>query len=175
MGRPVVDLTNQYFGKLKVKERDLSKPIGKENFAYWLCECECGNIVSVRGDHLRDNTTQSCGCINSKGEFLIRQILDQLKIKYKQQYIFSDLKVKKSLRFDFAIFDDNNNIKCLIEYQGQQHFQPYHFDTDERFQKRLEYDRIKREYCKENNIKLIEISYIDYEKINKEYILKLIE
>ena len=33
-----------------------------------------------------------------------------------------------------------------------------------------EHDKIKREYCKKNNILLIEISYKDLEKINWDYL-----
>ena len=31
------------FGSLTVKERDYSK---KTKNAYWICQCDCGNIVS---------------------------------------------------------------------------------------------------------------------------------
>jgi len=37
-----------------------------------------------------------------------------------------------------------------------------------------EYDELKRQYCKENLIKLIEIPYWDFNKISEEYLLKII-
>lgn len=43
------DLNGQRFGKLTVIERDLSKPSGHQHKVSWLCQCECGNIVSVEG------------------------------------------------------------------------------------------------------------------------------
>jgi hypothetical protein len=34
---------------------------------------------------------------------------------------------EKMLRFDFAIFDSNHQLSCLIEYDGAQHFEPVDF------------------------------------------------
>ena len=44
MGK-LIDLTGQRFGSLVVLERDLSN---KKN-AKWLCQCDCGEIVSKYG------------------------------------------------------------------------------------------------------------------------------
>ena len=113
-------MKNQDIGYLHVLERDKSKPIGKGCYAYWTCKCRCGNIVSVRGDHLRDGTTQSCGCLNSSGELLISTILQENNISYTTQYSFPDLKGDyNALRFDFAIFNEDKTLSHLIEYQGE--------------------------------------------------------
>lgn len=170
----LIDLTNQSFGKLIVIERDLTKPTGKNCPAYWTCKCECGNIVSVRSDHLRDGTTSSCGCINSCGEERISKILQSENIDYTTQYEFSDLKGDfNNLRFDFAIFE-KEKLKCLIEFQGSQHYKKWGNETEERFQKRLEYDQKKRNYCKYHNINLIEIPYTEYNQLNWTYLKSLI-
>lgn len=57
-----IDMTGQKIGKLLVIERDTTK---KGGAAYWICKCDCGNIISVRGTSLRDKNhpTQSCGCL----------------------------------------------------------------------------------------------------------------
>lgn len=34
-----------------------------EKTAYWLCKCTCGNTTVVKGAHLRDGSTKSCGCL----------------------------------------------------------------------------------------------------------------
>ncbi|KKM85273.1 hypothetical protein LCGC14_1290780 [marine sediment metagenome] len=30
----------------------------------WLCKCNCGNLVSVMDQHLKNLNTQSCGCLH---------------------------------------------------------------------------------------------------------------
>lgn len=62
MGK-LVDLTGKTYGRLTVKYRDTTKT-GKS--VYWVCQCECGNIKSVRGDRLKDGSTKSCGCLNNE-------------------------------------------------------------------------------------------------------------
>lgn len=59
----------------------------------------------------------------SRGEIKICDILDQAGLVYKEEYSFPDLTTKSGtpLRFDFAVFDDNNELDFLIEYQGIQH------------------------------------------------------
>lgn len=167
------DLTNQRFGRLTVLKRDLDKPKGKGCFAYWSCKCDCGNIVSIRGDHLRNNTTSSCGCLNSTGEEKITQLLQKLNLNYKTQYTFPDLKGDNQLlRFDFAIFKNTQTI--LIEYQGEQHYRPWGNESEQRFVKRQEYDEKKRKYCNENQIPFIEITYKDFNQLDENFLLNKI-
>lgn len=54
-----IDLTKQRFDKLTVLYREGTTSSGK---ATWVCECECGNIITVTGDSLRSGHTKSCGC-----------------------------------------------------------------------------------------------------------------
>ena len=54
------DLVGQKFGRLTV----LSKTTRKgESSRKWLCQCDCGNMVEIRGDCLKDGNTQSGGCL----------------------------------------------------------------------------------------------------------------
>lgn len=51
----------QTFGRLTVIEE---APRPKEKgYRYWLCRCECGNVVTANGDNLRRSRTRSCGCL----------------------------------------------------------------------------------------------------------------
>lgn len=61
MGR-FIDLTGQVFGRLTVLHRD--ETVGKDKGAYWVCQCQCGNITSVKSYSLRSGATKSCGCLN---------------------------------------------------------------------------------------------------------------
>ena len=57
------DLTDKIFGRLKVLRQvdNIQTPNGRSHVA-WLCECECGKQIVVRGDNLRNGHTVSCGC-----------------------------------------------------------------------------------------------------------------
>lgn len=59
MGRKATDICGKKFGKLTVLERHISD----DRKTLWLCKCECGNSVVVRGDHLKSGRVKSCGCI----------------------------------------------------------------------------------------------------------------
>lgn len=62
MGRPKKDLTGQRFGYLTVLEE-----IGKSsNQITWNCQCDCGNIIIVKGGNLSNGRTRSCGCCKKK-------------------------------------------------------------------------------------------------------------
>ena len=54
-----IDLRGQKYGKLTVLRENGRD---KHNKALWLCRCECGNEVTVRGSDLRNERTTSCGC-----------------------------------------------------------------------------------------------------------------
>ena len=39
---------------------------GGNHYTQWLCQCDCGNHVIVRGAYLRNGNTLSCGCIQKE-------------------------------------------------------------------------------------------------------------
>ena len=95
-------------------------------------------------------------CKSSKGENEIKRILDYFKIKYIPQYTFENCKFKKKLPFDFFLPEKN----LCIEFNGMQHYKSIeHFGGDIEFENRKIRDTIKKEYCKNNNIKLLIIKY----------------
>jgi hypothetical protein len=99
-------------------------------------------------------------CNLPRGEEKIINYLRKNNIKFQTPYKFIDCKNVNQLSFDFAIFNDNNNLLFLIEYQGIQHYKPSgYFGGENKFKCQLINDDIKRQYCLDNNITLIEIPY----------------
>lgn len=171
-----LDLIGKRFGKLVVIEKTDLRTTGKSGNIIWKCKCDCGNETLVAGNHLTSEHTSSCGCINySKGEEKIKNILQKNNIIYKTQYTFQDLRSDAGvcLRFDFAIFNKDNQLIQLIEYDGRQHFEysKNWNQTKEEFEILKENDKRKNEYCKEKQIKLVRVNFLDYNNLD----LKLLE
>ena len=167
-GRKVLqDLTNQRFGKLVV----LKYAGSNRDRSQWLCQCDCGNEVIVNQMELKKGNTLSCGCLRSSfGELIINNILQDNHILFQREYQFNDLLSENNipLRFDFAIFNNDNSLKCLIEYDGEQHFKPIEqFGGQEAFEELKQRDKIKNNYCREHNINLLRISK-DYRNLKIE-------
>lgn len=57
----LVDITGIRFGRLLVLKRAGVAPVRKVT---WLCKCDCGKEVIVRGGDLHSLNTRSCGCLN---------------------------------------------------------------------------------------------------------------
>lgn len=163
------DLTNQKFGKLTAL---YPLPIkGNIGGVIWHCKCDCGNTKDVSVERLRFGKTASCGCLKkSLGEYIIKNILEQNNIFYKEQYSFPDLKDINKLLFDFAILDDDNKVSRLIEYDGEQHYIETNFFTQTLEEQRRK-DEIKNQYCKNNNIPLVRIPYWERNNITLEMLL----
>ena len=128
----------------------------KDSHKRWVCRCDCGTITIVTASNLKKGNSKSCGCVRSWGEKTIAEFLTKNNIKFIKEYSFEDLHIINPLRFDFAIFDNNNNLISLIEYQGEQHYNtnnPYYKESI------VKSDEMKREYCQKKSIKLYEIKY----------------
>lgn len=154
-------------------------------------ECKC-KICNIRWFVTPNKLTQGRGCPScyanklSSGERLIFKFLRDNDIAFEQQKSFDKCKNPKTnrlLKFDFYLPEYN----LCIEFQGKQHYEPVIFNnskSNKTKEEKLEEakkalienqyrDNIKREFCKNNNIKLLEIKY-DQQKqtydILKEYL-----
>ncbi len=166
------NLVGQKFAKLEVLEKTDRR--GADGSIIWKCRCDCGNITYVSTNSLHTGGIQSCGCFRSKGEKRINEILFEHGVNYQTQYWFSDLKDKKYLYFDFGIINDDKTIKCLVEYQGIQHYHPEALHGAWKNSPQT-HDEIKREYCHQHGIKLVEIPYTDFDKLSWEYLKDRLE
>ena len=131
------------------------------------CKCNaCGTIWNCWATNLIRGQAGCPTCRSSIGEYTISKYLLNNNIKFKQQYTFEDCVYKDKLRFDFYLPDYN----MCIEFQGEQHYFPVDFkghgekEAQEAFDKLQIRDNIKKEYCKNNNIELVEITYVDRDR-----------
>lgn len=152
----VESLIGKRFGKLQVISEAgfITGSNGKRRRTY-NCLCDCGNYCIVQHQYLTYGDTASCGCIRSKGEVQIRQLLEGFHIDFKQEFSFPDLVDGCVLRFDFAIFKDNKLVG-LIEHQGEQHIYANNGWYSEDL---IRHDKMKQEYCLQHNIPLVIIFY----------------
>jgi hypothetical protein len=95
-------------------------------------------------------------CKESVGEKKIRSFLTIKNVVFESQKKFKTCKNVNILAFDFHLPDHNT----LIEFQGKQHYMAVEYFGGERgflgVQKR---DAIKRQWCLDNNVHLLEIRY----------------
>lgn len=150
----------EYIGLIKEMHKD-TKLVLKHK--------ECGTIIERTLTQLRDSQGAFCPtCKNSKGSQAIEKYLNELNIKYIKEYKFKDCVYKKELPFDFYLPSYN----CCIEFDGFQHFEAVkRWGGEEGLRIRQLRDKIKDDYCKNNNIKLIRISQKEYD--NNVYLDKL--
>lgn len=164
--RLFIDLTGQVFGKLKVLE--LAEK--KNGNIMWRCQCECGNIIETRGTDLRYRKFRSCGCVESKGEQTITNLLVKNNISFVTQKRFDTCKnpeTNAQLIFDFYINDS-----FLLEYDGVQHYQTSTgWNNEEHLNYAQKHDNIKNQWCKENNVPLKRIPYWELKNITLENIM----
>lgn len=153
------DLSGKRFGKLVVIERAWIDRKGHGTM--YKCKCDCGGFTTTERSSLLSGDTMSCGCLNSKGEFKVANILKENGIIFEKQKTYKNLKTSNSKysspKFDFYIPVGN----YLIEYDGEQHFKFSNsgWNNEAHFKKVQERDRVKNDYCRKNNIPLIRIPY----------------
>jgi hypothetical protein len=120
-----------------------------------------GSFIQKPSSHLSGNGCPICKISN--GERIIQNFLIKNNIEYNHQFKIIECKDKISLPFDFAILKDAILVG-LIEFQGSQHYISYeHFGGNNKLIYTQQHDKIKLDFCKNNNIPL---SYKDKDKID---------
>lgn len=148
----------------------------KKRRRYFLCQCDCGNFIEVMGNSLQTGGVASCGCLRSKGEQKIFGLLENNNIIFEQEKIFSPMKkdIKRNLRFDFIIYNNDNTINRFVEFDGRQHkigMQGGYWSQAEPLEKIQERDKIKNDWCLKNNYILVRIPYSRLEQLNLDDIM----
>lgn len=138
----------------------------ENNRTYLKCKCNIHNheyMVSPRT--ILYNKSSGCPlCTQSLGENKMVRILNGMGYNIIQQHTFPNCKYIGLLRFDGY----SESAKIAFEYQGQQHYYPIDFSgkgneyAKQQYEQGIIRDEIKRKFCKENNIRLIEVPYWEY-------------
>lgn len=148
--------------------RDVS--FGTKKKVWWLCKnCNKPYFSAICKRASKDS--RGCPkCNESKGEKEISKFLNYYNISFSPQHTFKDLKGKggkAAYKFDFYL----SNYILICEYHGPQHYFPVDFAgkgqelAEDQF-KQIQYkDKIKEQYCLDNNIPLIIIPYTDFKNI----------
>lgn len=115
---------------------------------------KCGYVWDTTTFDNFINTCIKCrNCTNCwKMEKEVKYFLDKHNIEYNEQKRFDWLKNKIALSLDFFLPKYNIAIEC----QGKQHFQPVDaFGGEKDFLLTRERDKVKKELCEKNNVRLI--------------------
>jgi hypothetical protein len=143
--------TNEIVQKIAIKNISILSEFNNINdkveFKCNLCECKWRTKLLHVIYH-----TGCPGCLNKKEKY-IQDILNNQQIEYSYH---KRLNIPQLVFVDFFIY--NRNI--IIEYNGKQHYEPVeYYGGKSKFVKQQARDENLRVYCKENNIKLLEIPY----------------
>lgn len=119
-----------------------------------------GEFLQVAFSHQQGNGCQKCN--KSRGELEIENYLKLNNIEYEYNKHFESCRNKNTLPFDFYI----PILNMCIEYDGIQHFESIsYFGGDDKLSYQMKLDKIKNDWCLKNNIKLLRISYKNYNNI----------
>jgi len=162
------EITKEWSKKNDIKPTEVVA--GSNKKVWWICLiCNYEWKASIKH---RSRSKSNCPkCKFSKGEKEIFKILEKLNIRYQCQYKFK--KINK-YSFDFAIFKKYaRKPYAVIEYHGKQHYEVVDFSgrnikrAEKEFKQIKKRDQLKKQFCKNNNIKLIEIKYTDFNNIEQ--------
>lgn len=135
---------------------------------------KCGYQWDIEAnDFLRQPRCPKCSIKLSQGEKRISEWLNEYEITFEPEYSFVDCVYNKPLRFDFAVFNELNELKYLIEYDGEAHFMPIDFAgrgdewAIENMKGTQLRDSIKNQYCINNNIPLYRFPYWMFDELDE--------
>ena len=135
------------------------------------CDNDNCNYITGDKDHLTRHK-KSCGVSTriSSGEKKIIEVLNIMNINHVYDKPFEQLTLecKQNLRFDFYCPE----FKCVIEFDGKQHYEPVNFgggveQSIVAFERTVQHDNIKNDFCARNGYDMLRIKYNDYLNIER--------
>ncbi len=117
--------------------------------------CDCGESYKATWSQVTETDRFRCEkcCKRQSGlSYCVEQYLQEKGIKYIKEYRFDDCRNKKPLPFDFYLPDYNH----VIEVNGDQHYYENPLFAQS-LEERQAIDKIKEDYCKNNNIRFTAI------------------
>lgn len=184
----VLECIDDHYEELKYIS-DLRKKGGGTYYVYKLYRCRCylcGKEKQIKSSKFSINPPTEYGYTAYNGywsdaycdchpissfQWIVTKLLKENGVSYRVEVSFPDLYGAgrvNLLRYDFGVYDDAGNLKCLIECQGEQHYEPVEeFGGETQFSAQKKNDELKREYAKDIGIPLYEIPYKNkkYEKV----------
>ena len=113
------DLSNKYFGKIKVVKQaeDYVYPNGKHS-ARWLCQCYCGNLFTTISTNLKNGKCKSCGCFRKN--FLIEYNKNNLK-KHNKYDLTKEYGIGWTTNTNHEFYFDLEDYDKIKEYTWFEH------------------------------------------------------
>lgn len=149
---------NKYLRRY-VKNIEESKNIGSGSSRKieWVCpNCKNTKMQAPNKIKTRGFNCNICSKNESYSERLMEELLKLNNENYEKQKRFDGCKNKSYLPFDFAIYNEDGELLYLVEMEGAQHYED-RTNSKWDFESIKRNDNIKREFCKKENINLIEI------------------
>lgn len=130
------------------------------NLKCTICD-NCWDTTTLSSYIYNDIKCKNCTTNKSVAVLQIEELLYKNNIRFISEYRFNLCRNIKPLPFDFYLYDYN----ICIEYDGRQHFEIIeHWGGESSLEYTKKNDSIKTQYCIENNIRLIRISYKENHK-----------
>ncbi len=124
----------------------------------------CGHVWGAYPDNILSHRYTCPVCTSrSRGELLVAEALEGMRIPYRIEKRFENCRNKHALPFDFVL--DVSQGHALIEFDGEQHFRPIRRvgmtqqQAIEAFLVGQRTDLIKNTFCSVNRIPLLRIPY----------------
>lgn len=107
-----LNLTNKTFGRLTV----LKEVPSTRKESRWLCQCECGNYVELRGSALTSDGTKSCGCLAIESA---KNVAEREGLAKKAHKAYNDKRVEGVATF---LINDKMQKNNTTGYKGVQKY-----------------------------------------------------